>query len=150
VSGYGAVSQEIDIPNFDIGAGWVTLPFDTLTTPTQRGISFDLGAETFTFTAEGVWRFSGGFALQGHNNSQQARLTDMRLFNITQGTGTPGIPVPIARNAEDTTFIVTDLVTVPNETDVFRFELGGGDSITGGTLISTSIAFNFVDNLSSI
>jgi hypothetical protein len=151
VSGYGAVSQETDIPNFDLGAGWVTLPFDTLTTPTQRGVSFDLGAETFTFTVEGVWRFSAGFAIEGHDNSpSSARLTNMRFFNITQATGSSGIPVPIARNIEDTTFIFTDLITVPNTTDVFRIELGGGDAVTGGTMIGTSLAVNFVDNLSSI
>jgi len=150
VSGYGSVSQDIDIPNFDLGAGWVILPFDTLDTPTQRGISFDIGAETFTFTTNGVWRFSGGFSLEGHNNSQQSRLTHIRFFNITQGTGSNEIPVSIARNAEDTTFNFTNLINVPNDTDVFRIEIGNGDVVTGGTLIGTSIAVNFVDNLSSI
>jgi len=147
-SGYGAA--RLDIPEaFTLGAGWTTLPFDTQVL-FPRGVSIDLGTDTFTLLVAGVWRYSVGFSLEGHNSSNGGRVTRLRVFNVTQGIGATEFVVGIGRNVEDTSASLTVIFDAPNNTDVYRVELGNGDDVTGGTLNASNVSLNYLDRLGNL
>ncbi len=151
ISAYGSVIQEATISNFNIGAGWTTLPFDTLTT-SPRGISFNTTNNTFQFENAGAWRISTGFNLSGHNSSNQGRTTNIRLWNVADSAEAGRISIGIGRNVEDTQINVSNIwnITEDNLNEEYRFEVGGGSSVTGGDLTNHSIAANYLDRLSSL
>ncbi len=155
-SGYGGAVQAADIPGFDIPTGtYVTLPFDTLAPSVERGVSFDLLANTFTFTSKGVWALLVNVNVQGHNSANSGRNFNLRMFNLTDSTAGAGVVVGVARNQEDTYVSSPVLIEVSqadiDDGDVFRIEVGNADAaITGGTLIGSVVQVHHVSELGAL
>ena len=128
VAGYGGASQEADI-GFNIPAGtYITLPYDTLTFPSnERGFIVDIAADTFKFTAKGAWRFSVDFNIENISEQNQSRTFELRLFNVTDVTVINTFVVPVSRNQGDILQSLSFLVSIPDSLvdKVFRIELGG-------------------------
>jgi len=137
-AGYGGMKLGTPV-SFDIVAAFTTVPFDINFPVASRGMTFDLANETFTFTKKGVWQVMFNFALEGHNSDNGGRNFGMRLWNVTNGApASDVIQQGIGRNETYSlvgiTFLTEISQAVVDAGDAFRFEIGGGDSATGGTL----------------
>jgi len=150
-SGYGGMSLATPVL-FDIVAAFTTVPFDSSNPAASRGITFNLTNNTYTFTEKGVWQLMFNFALEGHNSSNGGRNFGLRIFNVT--TATPAsvtVQQGIGRN-ETYSLVSLSLLTEITQASVdageaFRFEVGGADSATGGTLNLALGQFSHVSEL---
>jgi len=149
-SAYGAVNELAPVPGFDLGAGWRTLPFDNESLTSARGVTFDLANNTFQMDEIGVWRWSVGFSLEGHNSDNSGRATSIRFFNETTATPSGSFVIGIGRNVEDTSAGLGSMFEITDTSHVFRVEVGGGDVVTGGIIISAYAAFNYLSRLGSL
>ncbi len=147
-AGYGGAFQNTDAL-FDVPAtpNYNTMIVDTLRPVNQLGFSVDLGAETFTFTSQGVWKVNISFNLSGINELNQSRTFIARIYNVTDSVQAAFVSVPVSRNQGDVWFTapITMDVIPSNVNKTFRVELGGGDAIAGGTLIGAGVSANRVD-----
>jgi len=103
-------------------------------------MAFTVPASTFTIDNTGIYilSLSGSFA---HNSSNGGRTTAIRLFNIT--TGSPvGSELNIGIGRNDTVIPATLMFELPlaNEDDVFRVDIGGGDSVTSVSFTSLTLS----------
>ncbi len=148
-AGYGGMNLLTPVPNFNLGAGYITVPFDNIVLAAQKGVTMDPSTDSFTPTVAGPWRFSVGLNLEGFSSSNQGRTTNLRFFNITDGVpALQTLVVGIGRNTEalDTTVaFIVDFVDL-DINKAYRLEMGGGSTVTGGTL-TDRLAINFVGEL---
>jgi hypothetical protein len=137
----GRAGMRLDVAaaGTDIGAGFVTPPYDT-SAAFEVGAATDTVAGTFTLNYPGLWTMSITMSLI-HNEAQAGRQTIVRLFNVTKGTDSGGIVVPIARNQPGTLISASFPLQIAsgNLGDLVRVEIGGGDAITGITYQSNSV-----------
>ncbi len=155
VSGYGGAIQDTDVALTIPTVTYNTLPVDTPQPLVQRGVSFNLGTEQFTFTQTGVWTAMIFFSLAGHNSSNGGRVFTMRLRNVTQGTFGDGVVIGVGRNVEDTFASVSYLFDITQANvdngDSFLVEVGNADTaITGGTLVAGGIQVTLNSELGSL
>ena len=154
-AGYGGGVQEADIAFTIPTVTYVTLPFDTLSPTVERGVTFNLPANTFTFTARGVWLLTVNLNIEGHNSSNSGRNFEVRLFNVTDSIGSAGIVIGVGRNQEDTFVSLSLMIEISqadvDDADVFRVEVGNADTaITGGTLIAAAVQVSHVSELGAL
>jgi len=125
----------------DIGAGWNPLDMIDTSTISPRGVEiFPSGDGTFRMTNDGIWQIALSLSF-AHNSSNGGRTTNIRMYNITQGFGPTGVPIGIGRNVEDTLATLSIMLDVTNTADHFRFEIGGGDSLTTVVWYALQVSF---------
>lgn len=155
-AGYGWGNQEAVVP-FDIpgSPSFITLPFDTVG-PTgllaPRGCTFAPATETFSIDRHGIWRLDISFNIQGHNSVNFGRVFDVVIYDVTTASIAGQASVGLGRNQEDTFFSLSTMFqVVPSQVgDTFRVELGGGDAVTGGDLLFSNVALQFVSEFGSL
>jgi len=152
VAGYGGMIQDADIL-YDITAAYATLPFDTQSPVAQRGVVINLANDSISFNRAGVWRLSYGFSLAGHDSVNAGRVVNFRFYDVTVGAPRPFIlSLGIGRNVEDTTISGSRLIEITEDIvgNELRIELGGGDSVIGGTLIAADYQVNHLGELGEL
>jgi len=143
-AGYGGGRQIANVA-LDIPSGsFNTLPFDTLSPATQRGVTFDTASNTLSFSTAGVWTVMINMSIQNHNSNNGGRVFTVRPFNITQAITGDGFVVGVGRNVQDTFVSISFLAEISqanvDNNDSFRIEVGNADTaITGGTLVASGI-----------
>lgn len=137
--GRGGMNMANPTAGASLGAGWNALAYFDTESLTPLGMTLDTANGLFNFQWPGLWQFSLNVFFN-HDNSQQGRVTRVRIFNVTDGAGSSGVPIGIGRNVEDTGISATLLVSVAQSAidDVFRWEIGGGDTVTAVTYDSLS------------
>ncbi|MCP4211792.1 MAG: hypothetical protein GY764_09980 [Halieaceae bacterium] len=134
--GRGAMNLETPYAGSDITATYQPIIFDT-------DYGFEVGLETTPATGEfkilhpGLWTISLLISID-HNESNSGRSVRVRLRNVTKGISGSGASVPIGRNQPGTllSFSLPAQVTLDGVNaagglgDSFRWELGGGDTVT--------------------
>lgn len=140
-AGYGGI-YDPGPRAMDLGAAYLIVNFSEAVVDSPVGVDQDFPQNGLIFESEGVWLVSIHFTLSGHNSSNAGRTTYGRLRNTTQGVNGNGIPVGIGRNQEDTNFSIVTLqqISAGAVGDVFKLQLGGGDTITGGSLVGTEFS----------
>jgi hypothetical protein len=108
--------------------------FDTIAS-FNRGITFTLGAgvglaDVFVFDYSGIYRVTLGGTIDHDQFPSDSRAFSVRLFNITEATGTPPATYTIARNAGTTSFSLTFLseITEAQIGDQFTVQVGNADA----------------------
>ena len=150
IAGYGGGVQVANLA-YDIPAlTYITLPIDTLVPAVQRGMVTDLVNDTISFKVEGVWRLSVSFNIENITELNASRTFSVRPYNVTQGIPDAPVVVPVSRNQGDIYFITTVLLDNLVQGDEYRIEIGGGDAISGGTLIEAQIQANNVTELGEL
>ena len=92
-------------------------------------MTIDLVNNQFSIDREGVFTLFLGFTFE-HNSSNSGRLTNVRLFNVTDGTQINSIILATGRNAEASSFQQQVLLEIgpASVSDQLRFEIGDGDT----------------------
>jgi hypothetical protein len=79
------------------------------------------------------------------SSPSSARTSNIRLFNVTDAVPTPAIgSFNIGRDADATNAILVLGLDVTDTSKTFRFEIGGGDAVTGidYTIVSMQAYFH--------
>ena len=128
--GRGGMSKTGPVAGADITAAYQTLTFDT-DYPFEFGVITEPAAGTMQLTHPGLWQF-GLLMSFGHDEQNASRQTRVRLWNVTDGTGGTGITIPVSRNQPSSfvAFTVLTQVAAADLNDVFRWEIGGGDTLS--------------------
>lgn len=132
LAAYGGVQAVLPIDGgpTSIGAAWTPLTFDMVVQPAiPKYFTVDAANGTLQAHFNGMYAVAITVAFE-HNSSNSGRTTNIRVYNVTQGIGGAGVVVGTGRNAEATSFSGTILYQVVNDNDVFRIEIGNGDSYT--------------------
>lgn len=153
---YGWAEQETDIP-FDIPAlSYVTLPLELqfpVSPLAPRGVTFDLGNDTFAVDLPGPWLLGTDFNIEGHDSSNQARTFFGRVYDVTADSPlSAGVTIGIGRNTEDTYInsVFPIQITPGKEGNALRVELGGGSAVLGGDLINGGVWLMYMGELGSL
>ncbi len=130
---YGAMSTQTTSGTYNLGAGFTQYTdFDTVNV-TPKGTTFNTTTDSFQVNANGIYMFYFGFVFD-HNESNQGRTFQIRLFNSTDSTvvGDP-ITIGVGRNTPATNFSYQTMFDIQdaNEDDEFIVQIGGGSSISG-------------------
>lgn len=125
---------------YTLGAGWTKFTdFDKSVFSAPRGVTVDIPNSSLSIEAQATY-IAVIYFIMSHDESQQGRRTNIRIFNETEQAAVGTVPIAIARNQPGTNFTILPAfpVTPSGEGDVLSIELGGGDSVTG-----TFDAFSF-------
>lgn len=125
----GSMELVTPIAGADIGAGWVDVPFDAIETPGVGGVEFDLAQNAFRVTDPGDYQINL-YANLSHNETNNSRETNVRLWDLTGGVEIGSVPIPIARNQPGSAINVNLLKPIAVAGDWIRWEIGGGDALT--------------------
>ncbi len=127
--GYGGMFSNAQRAAPNLGGGWQIIEFDTLSVAVPAGVTLDLVNNQFSIDREGVFVLFLGFTFE-HNSSNSGRLTNVRLFNVTDNTEINRIILATGRNAEASSFQQQVLVEIGpvSVSDQLRFEIGNGDT----------------------
>jgi len=148
LAGYGGMDLTTPTAISLTGGAWVTLPFDTESPVVSKGITVNLSTETLVVDRAGIWRLNVGFNIEGHNEvPSSGRTIFMRLFDVTAGTPGASFPIGIGRNTADTNAYICVLTAIAIAGNSIRVEIGGGDDVTGGSLVAASFQLNHVGEL---
>ena len=130
----------------DLTLTWVTLVADSVAVASPRGVTQSIANNTLAFNNEGVWSVSIGYSLT-HNESNQARTIDLRLFNVTKGIGGLATVVGIGRNTDVTSGSSTVFADIPSGEvgDEWRVEVQSPDVV----IDVFENSFNFAGSLVS-
>lgn len=141
---YGAMHNAAPVLIGDLDIGWDTVPYDTLSVATPRGVVFSLANNTFQIVNDGVY-FIGVSGAIAHNELNAGRVTFMRLFNVTTATPDPvTYRMATGRNSDGTPiawFALTE-VTEAEKGNEYRLEIGGGDSYSGVDITTAFSVYN--------
>ena len=139
-SAYAGVSLNATHTDDPMGVGWNPLDFYDTHAVDAREITLGLNG-VFSFQRQGVYAMAvtGSVA---HNTLNAGRAFNVRLFNITEGTGSSGILIGSGRDVAATTVPIVTMVTIAEEDigDSFRVEYGGGDVYTD--VVWNALAFS--------
>jgi hypothetical protein len=150
IAGYGGMDLATPTAISLTGGGWVTVPFDAEEPAVPKGVTVNLGNETLTVDTAGLWRVNIGFNIEGHNEvASGGRTIFMRLYDVTAGTPGTSYPIGIGRNTADTDVNLGGLFQIAIAGNSIRLEIGGGDDVTGGTLVTANFQLNHVGELGS-
>lgn len=139
---YGLGGMDLSTPTAgaDIGAGWNDVLLDT-TTVDGPGVDMDPATGRWQYTLEGFWDVRVQIFLS-HNSSNSGRTTYIRLWDtVSLAPLGNSVPVGVARNAEDTSIIVTVRIPVSDTAllNPILLQIGGGDAITAVTYQSSAV-----------
>lgn len=130
---YGAMRTSGTSGTYNLGAGWTKYTDFDAQNVTPKGTTFDTANDVFQVNANGIYMFYLGFTFD-HNESNQGRSFQFRLFNETDSTalGSP-VDIGVGRNTPVTNFAFQFMFEISdaNEDDAIRIELGNGSTITG-------------------
>jgi hypothetical protein len=138
---YGAIGLSTPTSLSDLAVGvWQTLPMDTETITTPKGVTQNLTNDSLSFGFEGLWNFSPTIELEFDEVNSSRRLL-MRTYNITTATAGAFVYVSgVGRNADVGGFSFT----VPIEIS---------DALVGDEFviqISANAAFTTVESINSV
>ncbi len=142
-SGRGGAT--IDAPKLTlgpIGSGWQAIDeFDTVDLPVL-GLSINAATGEFSFSFPGIWQITISLIFS-HNESNQGRTTNIRLWNVTKSSVLGSLPWFIGRNQPGSNIIIPFPVLVAEAAigNSIRFEIGGGSSITPVSVDDQAIDF---------
>jgi hypothetical protein len=129
--GYGQITNPTQgVPGADIDANWQPMLLATQETFAPRNVSFT-GGQMFHEVA-GVWRWN--FNLQFTSDlAPQLRFTNFRLTNVTKGTSSPPVSIPVFRNQDIVQHLSGSMFEIADTevNDTYQAEIGGGDTLTG-------------------
>ena len=113
--------------------------------------TLDDAAGTITFDNAGIWLVLFSFNIS-HNEDNAGREIDVRLFEVTDSVPGQSEPIAIARNQPGTNYSVSILVEITSDNvgDLFRFEIGGGDTLTTVTWNSVSLDASYMGALGGL
>jgi hypothetical protein len=154
-AGYGQAAQIADITpyNIPITPTQIIMPFDTDEITPSRGVTFDLVADTFSFTVKGVWQLSIGINLVNFTvDNANPKIITVSIFNVDTAIRGADAAVVIPRGAIEFSFNSSTLVDVPEAVigDNFRIEITSDLGVTNGTLIDASLAFVHISELGAL
>jgi len=105
--GYGGISFNTIVPQTDVNATWRTLVgFDTGMANNPKDVSQVIASNGLSINAEGVWNLNV-MATLAHNEQNQSRRIQLRVFNQTSGVAA-SIPIVFGtgRNTDITTLLI--------------------------------------------
>lgn len=151
-AGHGSMSMT-DGPQggADLGAGWQTLDQMDQIVVSERGVNLFVDTGEASFKWVGNWEMVFQVDLS-HNSSNGGRTTNIRLFNVPDTTPGQSVPLGIGRNVTDSHFTAIlgfEVVSADLEEN-FRFEIGGGDTITDVVYNTVSLQCYYHDRLGTL
>ncbi len=133
------ISQQRPFP--DLGAGWEPITaYDASLIEPPKGIFVDQANGTLAVENPGVYLLTATVIFD-HNETQQGRLTNLRLFDPFNAETGASFRVPTGRNTVATQISLAAPINFDENAvgNVFRLELGGGDTYT--TVEMNSVLF---------
>jgi hypothetical protein len=130
LSGRGGMKMTSPTAAPDLTAGWIPVTEYDENHITSLGTTFDFVTGEFTLDYRGLWQIAINWTFET-DNSQQARETGIRLFDVTAAAaGTPGI-IGVGRNSVVTPYSTSVFFEVRDAQlgNTIRIEVGGGDAI---------------------
>ena len=129
-------------PAWNLGAGWQTLDVFDQEMSNPRHITQNLTNNSLMVDTAGVFLLvlNGSFE---HDSSASGRTTNVRLFNLTDGTPSANtFGIGIGRNSEVTNIplIVPFELGAADINDEIQVQLGGGDVVTVGDFLAVNYA----------
>lgn len=118
---------------------------------TPRGCTVNTTTGEFTLDVDGSWMILIRINLT-HDESNSGRETFLRLFNVTDTTSSDPAPIAIGRNTpgtSDTPVLAFDLL-VADESDTFRVEIGGGDTLATVRWQSVNLVLSYQGPLGAL
>lgn len=139
---YGGMNLGTPIAGSDIGAAWQTIDFQVVTPATPKNVTIDVVADTFSFALEGIYAFSLSLSFE-HNEAQQGRTTQLRIYNVTKAVEqAPPFVIGTGRNTTVTAYSVVTLAEIlaSEVGDLLRIEIGNGDTYSAVTWDSAALS----------
>ncbi len=129
---YGAMNTAGTSGTYNLGAGWTKYTDFNNKNVTDKGTTFDTTNDSFQINANGIYKLYFGFTFN-HNESNQGRTFDVRLFNNADSNTIGQVTVGVGRNTPTTNYSYSFMFDVAdaNEDDDIIVELGNGSTITG-------------------
>lgn len=130
--GTGAMSLSAPIAGPNITATYQTITQFDQQDQIVRGLTYDLVAGTIQINYPGTWAHTIFLSIE-HDEQNFGRSFFLRIFNQTQGIPSPGsiLRVGVGRNQNVTATTIPiskHYIDDANLGDVFRLEIGGGDT----------------------
>jgi hypothetical protein len=134
-AGYGGVVQSVSVGISDMGAGYQTLPADTVALTTPENVVQDVSGNGLRFSEAGIWHIDVSFSVS-HDELNAGRAFEARLYNATDVVAAEGVPIGVGRNQGVTNFSTGLIVEITPEAinDLFTMQIGGGDTFSSVTL----------------
>jgi hypothetical protein len=143
-AGYGEISLAADTPMADLGAGWETVPFDTTSISTPKGVTYNLANNSLSLNANSVWQANINVTLT-FTEVNAGRVMGVRLFNVTQGTGSLGTESFVGRNTAGHTLTYSLLLETTTAGDEIQIQVSGlTDTFANVTAIGAGFGVNNV------
>lgn len=142
--GHGGVDLGTPVA-FEVGAGYAVIPYDQEKLSNPVNVVQDAANNGLRFQAPGLWKVDILVNLTGHDEAQGGRVTNLEIYDATQGAEIEVVQIGIGRNVADTFVTVTAMFEVLDDVvnDLIQVRMGGGDVVSGGTLsIAEFTAFN--------
>lgn len=142
LSPWGFGEMTLTSPNAgfpDLGAGWTPVTYST--SGFDQNTTLNPAQGTVSFDREGTWELQFSFSID-HVQENSGRITNMRAFNVTESIGGSSTPIGIGRNVEVTNGTATVWLVVATDDvgDLFRVELGGGDTVVVNEMTTARLA----------
>ena len=152
-AGHGSMSMT-DGPQAgaDLGVGWLTLDQMNQIIVSERGVNLFVDTGEASFNAVGNWELVFQVNFSHDSSPSTGRTTNIRLFNVPDSTPGQSVPIGIGRNVMDSqvTAILGFEVASADLEENFRFEIGGGDTITDVVYNTVSLQCYYHDRLGAL
>lgn len=105
--------------------------FDTIG-PGPVGMTLNTTTGEFSYTQKGIWNLSLSASLEFLPVSNAGRVTSIRIWSVTDSAEIYRQTYGVGRNQEVLTIaqVFNSVIDDSNVNDVFRWEIGGGDTFT--------------------
>ena len=118
----------------------------------ERGVDLTVDTGEFSVTIGGIWKILLYVNISHNSISNASRTIFIRTFNVTDNDPGPVFPIGIGRNDEDTNTVVSIMVDIAQDDigDTYRFDIGGGDTLTTVVWNQVSVGFTYQGRLGSL